>query len=77
MANMRDIHKRVLSLPLDAEASVKLKRLAKAQGKTMTALAAEILEEKASYLPFSDEDQAEVDAIVARNRAKREEMKRK
>ena len=38
---------------------------------------AEILEEKASYLPLFDEDQAEVDTIVARNRAKREEMKRK
>ena len=76
MANMRDVHKRILSLPLDAEASVKLKRLAKSQGKTMTALAAEILEEKASYLPFFDEDQAEVDAIIDRNRAKREKMKR-
>lgn len=77
MANMRDIHKRILSLPLDAEASVKLKRLAKDQGKTMTALAAEILEEKASYLPYYEEDQAEIDAIISRNRAKREEMKRK
>ena len=77
MANMRDIHKRILSLPLDAEASVKLKRLAKAQGKTMTSLAAEILEEKASYLPSYEEDQAEIDAIISRNRAKREEMKRK
>ena len=76
MANMRDVHKRILSLPLDAEASVKLKRLAKSQGKTMTALAAEILEEKASCLPFVDEDQVERDASVARNRAKREEMKR-
>ena len=77
MANMRDVHKRILSLPLNAETSVKLKRLAKSHGKTMTALAAEILEEKASYLPSYEEDQAEVDAIVARNRAKREEMKRK
>lgn len=77
MANMRDVHKRILSLPLDAEASIKLKRLAKAQGKTMTALAAEILEEKASYLPYYEEDQAEIDAIISRNRAKREEMKRK
>ena len=77
MANMRDVHKRILSLPLDAEASIKLKRLAKVQGKTMTAIAAEILEEKASHLPSCKEDQDEVDAIVARNRAKREEMKRK
>ena len=77
MANMRDIHKRILSLPLDAEASVKLKRLAESQGKTMTALAAGILEEKASYLPFYEEDQAEIDTIISRNRAKREEMKRK
>ena len=77
MANMRDVNKRRLSVPIDAEASVKLKRLAESQGKAMTTLVAEILEEKASYLPFFDEDQAEVDAIVARNRAKREEMKRK
>ena len=77
MANMRDVNKRRLSVPIDAEASVKLKRLAESQGKAMTTLVAEILEEKASYLPFFDEDQAEVDTIVARNRAKREEMKRK
>ena len=77
MANMRDVNKRRLSVPIDAEASVKLKRLAESQGKAMTTLVAEILEEKASYLPFFDEDQTEVDAIVARNRAKREEMKRK
>ena len=77
MANMRDINKRRLSVPIDAEASVKLKRLAESQGKAMTTLAAEILEEKASYLPFFDEDQAEVDAIIARNRAKREKMRRK
>lgn len=71
MANQHRADTRLVTLWLDIDLVVKLKRLAKQRHTTMTAIITSLLVQETEHIELSAEDYKAITEEVARNEAKR------